>query len=145
MRYVIYDGTCNLCVNWVRLLEAIDQGQRFCYVPMQDAAMLEQLDITAADCEMGMMLVDGADASQRWQGSDAAEEIGRSLPLGEMLVAAYRNVPGMKWMGDRLYEQVRDHRYPWFGQRALYTSAYGACETGSCGAESASPSVPQPD
>jgi predicted DCC family thiol-disulfide oxidoreductase YuxK len=135
MRYVIYDGTCNLCVTWVRLLESIDQGQQFCYAPMQDTATLERLGITAADCELGMILVEADQGDRRWQGSDAAEEIGRSLPLGDMLVAAYRGLPGMKWAGDRLYEQVRDHRYQWFGQRDLYTSAHTIpedCTTGTC-------------
>ncbi|MEO0410165.1 MAG: DCC1-like thiol-disulfide oxidoreductase family protein, partial [Cyanobacteria bacterium P01_A01_bin.135] len=36
MYYVIYDGSCNLCVNLVKALETIDQGQRFRYIPMQD-------------------------------------------------------------------------------------------------------------
>jgi hypothetical protein len=34
-------------------------------------------------------------------------------------------MPGMKWMGDRIYEQVRDNRYSLFGKRSSpYTSAY---------------------
>ncbi|MEN9871967.1 MAG: hypothetical protein RLZZ171_2959, partial [Cyanobacteriota bacterium] len=24
-----------------------------------------------------------------------------------------------KWLGDRSYEQIRDHRYEWFGERHL--------------------------
>ena len=83
MHSVIYDGDCNLCVSLVQLLETLDRGQRFRYVPMQDTATLTQLNITAEECEMGMILVgpDAVDAgvAQRWQGSDAAEEIGRVM------------------------------------------------------------------
>lgn len=122
---VIYDGTCNLCVTLVQLLENLDQGQRFEYIPMQDLAQLSRFGITSQDCEMGMILIDGNTPERRWQGSDAAEEIGRILPGGEVFVAAYRAMPGMKWMGDRVYEQVRDNRYTLFGKRpTTYKSAY---------------------
>jgi predicted DCC family thiol-disulfide oxidoreductase YuxK len=129
---VIYDGHCNLCSNLVQVLEQIDQGDRFQYIPMQDESGLAQFGVTAEDCEMGMILIDNAKLDRRWQGSDAAEEIGRLLPVGNVFVTAYRNLPGMKWMGDRVYEQVRDNRYALFGRRSsTYQTAYPACES-SC-------------
>ena len=92
---------------------------------MQDLEQLNRFGITSGDCEMGMILIDGNTPQRRWQGSDAAEEIGRILPGGEVFVAAYRAMPGMKWMGDRVYEQVRDNRYTLFGKRpTTYKSAY---------------------
>ncbi len=54
---VIYDGNCNLCVTLVQVLETIDQGQIFEYIPMQDLETLNQFSITAEDCEMGMILI----------------------------------------------------------------------------------------
>ena len=129
--YVIYDGNCNLCVTLVQVLENLDQGNLFRYVPMQDQTTLSQWGITSADCNMGMILIDAENPQQRWQGSDAAEEIGRLLPLGKIFVDAYRALPGMKWTGDRIYDQVRDNRYTLFGKRSItYNSAY--CVDGSC-------------
>ncbi len=129
--YVIYDGNCNLCVSLVQILENLDRGSLFRYVPMQDEETLSQWKITASDCNMGMILIDADNPQQRWQGSDAAEEIGRLLPLGKMFVDAYRALPGMKWTGDRIYEGVRDNRYTIFGKRnSTYKSAY--CIDGSC-------------
>jgi predicted DCC family thiol-disulfide oxidoreductase YuxK len=123
---VIYDGNCNLCVTLVQLLESLDGGDRFRYVPMQDEEILAKYDVTPQGCELGMILLDPADPEQRWQGSDAAEEIGRRLPLGEVFVSAYRSLPGLKSAGDRVYEQVRDNRYDWFGKRdATYRSRHG--------------------
>ncbi|VEP16024.1 conserved hypothetical protein [Hyella patelloides LEGE 07179] len=123
--HVIYDGNCNLCVTFTKLLAKFDRGQIFDYVPMQDEATLEQFDITDRDCQMGMILIDGQQTERRWQGSSAAEEIGRLLPLGDAFVAAYRSIPGMKWIGDRTYEQVRDNRYSWFGKtESTYYSDY---------------------
>lgn len=136
MRYhVIYDGNCNLCVTFTQLLEQFDRGNLFDYIPMQDEDAFSQFGITGDDCQMGMILIDGKDPEQRWQGSDAAEEIVRTLPLGEAFIAAYRAIPGMKWTGDRVYEQVRDRRYDLFGKRdSTYYSQYpfGCQTTDSC-------------
>lgn len=129
--YVIYDGRCNLCVTLVQLLETLDQGKQFRYVSMQDEQMLSEWGITAQDCEQGMILIDANTTSKRWQGSNAAEKIGRLLPLGSVFVEAYRALPGMKWAGDRFYEQIRDNRYTLFGKRGdTYQSTY--CVDGSC-------------
>ena len=129
--YVIYDGNCNLCVTLVQLLENLDQGKLFRYAPMQDEQTLQQWGVTPQACEQGMILIDANTPERRWQGSDAAEEIGRLLPMGSVFVEAYRALPGMKWVGDRFYEQIRDNRYTLFGKRgSTYQSAY--CADGSC-------------
>lgn len=122
---VIYDGGCNLCVSLVQLLEKLDQGQRFRYLPMQDQQALEQWQIQPGDCEAGMILIQDQAADQRWQGSEAAAEIARLLPAGEIFISAYRSVPGLKEVGDRGYAQLRDNRYDWFGKRQdIYQSPY---------------------
>jgi predicted DCC family thiol-disulfide oxidoreductase YuxK len=132
--YVIYDSTCNLCATLVQLLENLDRGEQFQYISMQDQETLSRLGITSQDCELGMILINADFPEQRWQGSDAAEEIGRLLPLGDLFVKAYRAMPGVKWTGDRVYEQVRDNRYTLFGKRSSsYQTQYPACVTGSCG------------
>lgn len=137
MYTVIFDGNCNLCVTLVQLLEKLDRGQQFAYVPMQDEATLAEFDVTAEDCEMGMILIapqpETGDPADRWQGSDAAEEIGRLLPMGAVFVQAYRALPGAKKGGDRAYEYVRDNRYSLFGKRdETYQTAYPICTDDSC-------------
>jgi len=146
--HVIYDGNCNLCVNSVRLLEQFDQGRQFSYAPMQDQATLARFNISPQDCERGIILITASQPDRRWQGSQAIEAIGElfslaDLPLGKLFVEAYRRLPGVQWTGDRLYEQVRDHRYGLFGQRqSTYQSVYPVsaypvpepnCGDGSCG------------
>lgn len=129
--YVIYDGNCNLCVTLVQLLETLDQGNLFRYIPMQDEQTLQKWGITPQDCQLGMILIDANAPDRRWQGSAAAEEIGRLLPLGNVFVDAYRALPGVKWVGDRVYEQIRDNRYSLFGKRSsTYHSAY--CAESGC-------------
>lgn len=136
MYAVIYDGNCNLCVTLVQVLEKLDQGSKFRYVPMQDEATLAQFGVSAEDCEMGMILIaldtEGKATEQRWQGSDAAEEIGDLLPMGGLFVQAYRAMPGVKPTGDKAYEFIRDNRYQLFGKRdATYQPAY-PCNDGNC-------------
>lgn len=109
--HVVYDGKCNLCVSFTQLLGQFDRGQLFDYIPMQDEVSLEKFGITGQDCEQGMILIDANSPERRWQGSDAAEEIIRLLPMGGLFIATYRALPGMKWFGDRTYEQIRDNRY----------------------------------
>ncbi len=132
---VIYDGNCNLCVTLVQILENLDKGQMFSYIPMQDERSLQKWNITSTDCELGMILIDANAPERRWQGSAAAEEIGRLLPGGSVFVDAYRTLPGLKWAGDKFYEQIRDNRYTIFGKRDnTYESAYctdGNCKSGS--------------
>lgn len=126
MKYhVIYDGNCNLCATFAQLLEQFDRGQIFDYVAMQDKTALAQFAITPQDCEAGMILIDSKQPELRWQGSEAAEEITRLLPLGEGFIDAYRSLPGMKKLGDSTYERIRDNRYRWFGKRdTTYQSTY---------------------
>jgi len=79
-------------------------------------------------------VINAAMPEQRWQGSDAAEEIGRLLPLGNVFVSAYRALPGAKWAGDRTYAQIRDNRYALFGKRdRTYPPRYpAACVSDRC-------------
>lgn len=118
MKYqIVYDSKCNLCSTFAQLLKQFDRDQTFAYLPMKDRASLASYGISPSDCEAGMILIDTEQPERKWQGSEAAEEIARLLPLGEPFIAAYRAIPGMKWLGDRSYEQIRDHRYQWFGER----------------------------
>jgi len=129
---IIYDGICNLCVNFVKALEQIDGGKIFSYLPMQDLEGLSKWEITTADCELGMILIDlQAPITNRWQGSNAAEQIAKLLPLGNLAVSFYQFLPGLKPLGDRTYIQVRDNRYQLFGKRdQLYNSLYSeVCDT----------------
>ena len=131
--YVIFDGNCNLCVTLVQVLEKLDQGKIFAYFSMQDEENLQKFGITSQDCELGMILINQANPAQKWQGSNAAEEIGKLLPGGEIFVNIYRQIPGVKWIGDRTYEQIRDHRYTLFGKRTTtYKSNYPICTNNNC-------------
>ena len=83
------------------------------------------MDITPSNCEAGMILIDANQPSRRWQGSEAAEEIARLLPLGEAFIAAYRSgwaIANKSWnevvpaiVKQFFDEQIRDNRYEALG------------------------------
>ena len=123
--HIVYDGLCNLCVGFVQQLEQLDRGLLFDYIPMQDTETLSKFEISDADCELGMILIDSKFPDQRWQGSHAAEEIVRRFPAAAQAITLYRLLPGVQWMGERFYEHIRDNRYQWFGKRDdIYCSPY---------------------
>lgn len=127
--WVIYDGNCNLCATLVQLLEQLDGGRQFQYIPMQAQEVLSRYGISPEGCELGMILMDAEAPDRRWQGSSAAEEIARLLPGGEVFISAYRALPGIKPAGDRVYEHIRDRRYALFGKRErTYRSQYPAVD-----------------
>ncbi len=129
---VIYDGCCNLCTNGVKLLERLDQGRLFRYLPMQSPD-IAQWQITPELCEQGMILISLSNPEQRWQGINAAEEISRLLPGGDVFLKTYRSLPGLKAIADRGYAYIRDHRYALFGKRSQrYTSELAPICKGGC-------------
>ncbi len=133
--YAIYDGNCNLCVTFVQQLEQLDRGKLFRYIPMQDKETLATFNVSEDDCQQGMMLINADKPTQRWQGSAAAEAIGKLLPGVNLAIDLYRWIPGLKWLGDRGYLQIRDNRYQWFGKRdRTYLSEYRfeSCREGTC-------------
>ncbi len=131
--YVIYDGNCNFCVTFTQILESFDQGKLFSYFPMQDTDNLQRFNVSSEDCELGMILMNSDNLAQRWQGSSAAEKIVELLPNGELFINAYRAIPGLKWLGDKTYLQVRDNRYRWFGSRekTYYSEFNFSCQKDS--------------
>jgi predicted DCC family thiol-disulfide oxidoreductase YuxK len=116
--HVVYDDQCNLCSAGVDILKSLDWQGQFDYIPMSDTDALHRFDIIPASCELGMYLIDAQQPERKWQGSEAVEEITRLLPAGDLFISLYRAIPGAKSLGDRAYEQIRDHRYEWFGRRS---------------------------
>ena len=101
---------------------------------MQEIETLSKLNITSEDCELGMIVVNPQNLTERWQGSEAAEKIIELLPNGEVFIKAYRSIPYLKSLGDKTYLKIRDNRYQWFGSRGkTYYSSYNFnCNNNSC-------------
>ncbi len=122
---IIYDGNCNLCTTFVKLLEKIDRGERFCYLPMQQVETLLHLGIHPTEMEQGVILLTD---KTKYQGMKAIERIGELLPGFDRLVSVYNQIPGVKPLSYSGYAWVKDHRYQLFGQCQTYESIYPFCD-----------------
>ncbi|MCS6959344.1 MAG: DUF393 domain-containing protein [Pseudanabaenaceae cyanobacterium SKYGB_i_bin29] len=126
---VIYDGNCNLCTTFVKLMETIDRGRLFRYVPMQKEELLQELGVNPEEMAQGVILLEGwqEKTGRKYQGMAAIERIGELLPGFPLLVQLYNQIPGVKPLVTSGYAWVRDHRYQLFGQCPIYESQYPFC------------------
>ncbi len=115
---VFYDGTCGFCTQSVVVLRAMDVFQRFEIMSALDPSVQKaypDLDVERADRELLLKTSDG-----RWLGGFfAIRRILWSLPT-TWLLAPLMYVPGVPWLGVRLYRWVADHRY-------LFKAGSGSC------------------
>lgn len=121
---VIYDGNCNLCTTFVKLMEQVEGGKLFRYVPLQREEALRSLGIDPLEMAQGVVLLEG---EGKYQGMAAIERISQLLPGFSFLVELYHQIPGVKALVTSGYAWVRDHRYQLFGQCPTYESQYPFC------------------
>jgi predicted DCC family thiol-disulfide oxidoreductase YuxK len=119
---LLYDGRCVLCVNTVRWLRRLDWRRRLAYVDVQDTDFLRAnypaIAQTQALSEIHVVL-----PSQRiLRGYFGMRHVIRHLPL-LMWLYPLLYLPGITWLGPRIYALVAKNRYRWFGYY---------CEDGVC-------------
>lgn len=107
---LLYDGQCGFCLESVKWLHALD---RFGWVELRDfhaEARLAHLhpDLTPERCRSEIMLIE---PSGRVSGGFRAfRRLCLRLPLLMGLVP-FLYLPGMGWVGTRVYRWVALHRY----------------------------------
>jgi predicted DCC family thiol-disulfide oxidoreductase YuxK len=104
---LVFDGECHLCRRAVGLLRRWDREHRLRYVPFQDEAAIEELDLSlpALAAAMHLVLPDGRVCA----GADAVPELGRLLP-GKRWWAWGFAVPGVRWLARRVYARIARRR-----------------------------------
>ncbi|MDG5777500.1 thiol-disulfide oxidoreductase DCC family protein [Haloarculaceae archaeon H-GB2-1] len=111
---LLFDGVCNLCNASVQYVIEHDDEGIFHFAPLQSAAgaeLLQQCGLSADHMD-SIVLVDGDDCYTK---SDAALRVARRLGLPQSGLAPALFVP--KWLRDRAYDLVAEHRYLVFGRR----------------------------
>jgi predicted DCC family thiol-disulfide oxidoreductase YuxK len=126
MTTAIYDGYCVLCKQTKRMVMALDWLHRVEFLDLHNWNVVEarypQLDFDAAMGEIHVVTPDG----QLIGGFDAMRRMLRDLPLG-FPVWLVLHLPGMNWLGPKLYRLVARNRYrinKWFGVEL--------CDNGTC-------------
>jgi predicted DCC family thiol-disulfide oxidoreductase YuxK len=110
MLTAIYDGKCVLCNQSRRMVRLLDWGKRIEFADLHQAdtrARFPHVDYALA---MGAMHLLAPDGQTLYDGFPAVRRMLRELPLG-LPVWALLHLPGMNWLGPRVYAWVAEHRY----------------------------------
>ena len=111
---LLFDGVCNLCNGLVQWVIERDSEGRFRFSALQSDAgqrLLETHDLPTEDFDT-FVLVDGENYYTK---STAALRVLKGLGLP--YAALYPAVVLPRFVRDRIYDFVADHRYGWFGKR----------------------------
>jgi predicted DCC family thiol-disulfide oxidoreductase YuxK len=117
---VFYDGDCRLCRSSVDRLRAMDRGGALDFLNVRDPAVLRahpEIDPSRALERMQLVRPEGGPPLE---GFDAARWIAGRLPRLRW-AAPLLWLPGMGWLGRRLYDRVARARF-----------GFGRCEGGAC-------------
>lgn len=110
MTAAIYDGHCVICQQTRRLVQALDWLRRVEFVDIHDWEMVSarwpDLDYETAMGQIHVVAGDGKLLGGYW----GVRRLLRDLPLGFPLWLIF-HLPGMNWLGTRLYAFIARHRY----------------------------------
>ncbi len=126
MTTVLYDGYCVLCRQTRRIIKALDWLNRVEFLDIHQWNEVEKrypaLDFETAMGQMHVTTPDG----QLIGGFEGMRLLLRDLPLGFPLWLLL-HLPGMAWLGPRVYAFVARHRY-----RINKFFGVEICEDGTC-------------
>jgi predicted DCC family thiol-disulfide oxidoreductase YuxK len=103
---VIFDSDCGICLWTCRLLKRFDPWGRLTFVGNDDLASLPS-GLDPKRCETSVVVVDAA--GRCYFEEQAAARALRALPLG-IVLAFWLYVPGLSWLGRRVYRAVASNR-----------------------------------
>jgi len=110
---ILFDGVCNFCRAWVRLVIRHDPEARFRFAPLQSPAgrqLLARHGLRAEEIDSVVLIQDETVFTK----SDAALRIVGALPGGWRLLGVFRAIP--RAGRDRVYAFIARNRYRWFGR-----------------------------
>jgi predicted DCC family thiol-disulfide oxidoreductase YuxK len=126
MTTAIYDGYCVICNQTKRVVTALDWFSRVEFLNIHDWTQVEarypHLDYEAAMGQMHVVTPDG----HLLGGFQGVRRLLRDLPLGFPFWLLL-HIPGMNWVGERVYRFVARHRY-----RINRFFGMPVCENGAC-------------
>lgn len=111
---LIFDGECNLCNTWVKLVLRFDKKQRFKFCSLQseigrkligDKISLETLPVT-------VVLIEN---EKLYTHSTAALRVVQHLAFPVSMLVVFKIIPVK--VRDGIYNWIARNRYKWFGKQ----------------------------
>ena len=114
-KIILFDGVCNLCNGSVIFVLKREKKPIFKFASIQSGAGKELLEWCGlpSGYSQAVVLIDNG---RTYLGSTAALKIGQEL-IFPWDILAYAGLVVPKFIRDRIYNQIAQHRYQWFGKR----------------------------
>ena len=114
-RTVIYDSDCGICLWTCRVLKRLDPFERLTFIGNHESDKIPS-GIDSETVSTTVVVVDPATSSVHVE-ERAVYEAVKVLPFG-VLAVAWLRVPGLSWLGKKLYRAIASRRLrvsAWFG------------------------------
>lgn len=106
---LLYDGKCGFCSSVAHALRRLDWRHRICTLPYQVEGLPEEVGSSREEAQRTAMVL--SPSGRLWRaGGSAAASFDALLPFGFPLFRTLYLIPGLHWLGDRLYYWVSRHR-----------------------------------
>jgi predicted DCC family thiol-disulfide oxidoreductase YuxK len=109
---VLFDGVCNFCNAWVRLIINHDKHDRFRFASLQSETGQKLLSNSGNNESESVVLID---SGKYYFHSSAALRISYHLAGLWKLMIIFHILP--KFIRDAIYNFIAQNRYKWFGKR----------------------------
>jgi predicted DCC family thiol-disulfide oxidoreductase YuxK len=109
---IAYDGECMMCSRGIRFLAEKDRRHRLRFVPLQ-SPLGQAMEKQAREGSLSTVIV--KKRGQVFTYSDGILHILRTLG-GRWLVPGVLGMVVPRWLRDKLYRYIAQHRYRWFGK-----------------------------
>lgn len=111
---LIFDGECNLCNNWVKLVLRFDKKQRFkfCSLQSEQGRKLIGDQISLENLPQTVVLIENEKLYTR---STAAIRVVQQLAFPVSMLVVFKIIPVK--VRDVVYNWIARNRYKWFGKQ----------------------------
>src|SRR5215208_8273911 len=116
-KIVLFDGVCNLCNGSVIFVLQREKQPIFQFASIQSEAGKALLEWCGLPSNYNQALV-LIDRGKVYLGSTAALKIGQQLKFPWAFLSTLGLIVP-KLVRDRMYSQIAQHRYQWFGKREI--------------------------
>ncbi len=111
---LIFDGECNLCNNWVKLVLRFDKKQRFkfCSLQSEQGRKLIGDQISLETLPQTVVLIEN---DKLYTHSTAALRVVQQLAFPVSMLVVFKIIPVK--VRDVVYNWIARNRYKWFGKQ----------------------------
>ena len=109
---LVFDGQCGFCTRAAGWIRRLDRRGRVRIHPSQGVGVLERFGLSEAAAHSAAWTF-GSDGAGRTVGHEGAAAVAGALDaaLGLRVFLPFYRLPGVRWVQDRVYRWVAEHRY----------------------------------